>query len=83
MFSSVSARERFTVLCHGYYTERVRQEAAEQAGVPLPHSHRAEIHNQIMEIVQKLFLRSQDRMPKRKEVGNMIMDHFRGADGPE
>lgn len=77
LFGTERAKENFLRLCREYYGERVRQEAAEHAGQPVTGSRRAEIHNQIMEVVQKLYLRSNDPMPSRKDVGVMIMEYFR------
>ena len=77
LFGNEEARENFLGLCKEYYAERVRQEAAESAGIPVPDSRRAEIHTEIMKIVQKLYLQRKDPMPSRKEIGLMIMEHFR------
>ena len=77
LFGNVASRNNFLTLCKAYFHERVREEAAETAGEPLASSRRAEFHNETMEIVQKLFLRSSERMPSRKDVGIMIMEHFR------
>ena len=77
MFGTEEARDRFFGLCREYYGERVRQEAAEDAGLAVPDSKRAEVHTEIMKIIQKLFLKKKDPMPSRKEVGRMIMEHFR------
>lgn len=77
MFGTEEARQKFLHLCSEYYGERIRMEAAEQIGEPVLISKRAILHNQIMQIVQKLFLRSQNPMPSRREVGDMIMEHFR------
>ncbi|GEM_PF-3463694 len=76
-FGSETARSRFKALCREYYGERARMEAAEVAGESLTNSRRSVIHNEIMTIVQKLYLRSKEIMPSRKEVGILIMDHFR------
>ena len=76
MFGAEKARQNFLHLCNEYYGERIRMEAAEQIGEPVLNSKRAIFHNQIMQIVQKLFLRSQNNMPSRQEVGNMIMEYF-------
>ena len=83
MFGSEPARQEFHDLCSRYYGERVRQEAFETTGEPLWKSRRAEVHNQIKQTIQKLFLRSKDRTPSRKEVGDMIMDHFRSDQSGE
>ena len=77
LFGTQPARQTFLGLCKQYYAERVRQEAAKSAGIPVPDSRRAEIHTEIMEIVQKLYLQRKEPMPSRKEVGLMIMKHFR------
>lgn len=77
LFGNEEARQTFLGLCKEYYSERVRQEAAETAGIPVPDSRRAEIHTEIMKIVQKLYLQRKDTMPSRKEIGLMIMEHLR------
>lgn len=77
LFGTEVAKQNFLTLCKEYYGERVNQEAAESAGLPVPNSRRAEIHTEIMRIVQKLFLQKKDPMPSRKEVGLMIMEYFR------
>ena len=77
LFGTESARQNFLGLCKQYYAERVRQEAAESAGIPVPDSRRAEIHTEIMKIVQKLYLQRKEPMPSRREVGVTIMEHFR------
>ncbi len=77
LFGNETARLKFLELCKEYYAERVKQEAGESAGIPVRSSRRAEIHTQIMVIVQKLFLSRKDPMPSRKEVGVMIMEYFR------
>ena len=77
LFGTEPARQHFLQLCKQYYSERVRQEAAESAGIPVPDSRRAEIHTEIMKIVQKLYLQRKDTMPSRKQIGLMIMEHFR------
>ena len=77
LFGNEEARQTFLRLCKQYYAERVRQEAAESAGIPVPDSRRAEIHTEIMKIVQKLYLQRKDTMPSRKQIGLMIMEHFR------
>lgn len=76
LFSTEATKNNFLLLCKEYYGERLRQEAMNTAGGIAYNSKRAEIHNQIMEIVQKLFLRTQDIMPSRKEVGVMIMEYL-------
>lgn len=77
LFGNETARLRFHELCKEYFAERVKQETAESAGIAVPDSRRAEVHTEIMKIVQKLFLSMKDPMPSRKEVGLMIMDYFR------
>ena len=77
LFGNETSRQNFNRLCREYYGERARMEAAESAGEPLKNSRRAVIHDEIMSIVQKLYLRSKEIMPSRKEVGLLIMDHFR------
>lgn len=77
LFGNENAKLKFLELCKEYYAERVRQEAGESAGIAVTNSRRAEVHTEIMEIVQKLFLSRKDPMPSRKEVGIMIMNHFR------
>ena len=77
LFGTEPARQNFLGLCKQYYAERVRQEVAESAGIPVPDSRRAEIHTEIMEIVQKLYLQRKEPMPSRKEVGLMIMEYIR------
>lgn len=51
LFETEQAKEDFLQLCRDYYGERVKQESAEQAKLPVQNSRRAEIHNQIIEIV--------------------------------
>jgi hypothetical protein len=80
-FGSEKSRAQFLTLCRQYYVERSRHEALEQAGLPFEGSRRAEIHNAIMEIVQKLSVHSGKRMPSRTEVGKMIMEWFRTEEG--
>jgi len=82
LFVNENAKLAFLNLCKEYYAERVRQEAAESAGIPVTNSRRAEVHTQIMGIVQKLYLSRKDPMPSRKEVGMMIMDYFRTTVNP-
>ena len=77
MFGSETAKQNFIKLCSEYYGERVKQEAAESAGIAVPNSWRADVHTEIMKIVQKLFLSWKDTMPSRKEVGQMRMEYFR------
>ena len=77
MFGSEAARQDFINLCKEYYGERVRQESGKSAGVAITSSRRAEVHTEIMKIVQKLFLSRKEPMPSRKEVGLMIMEYFR------
>lgn len=80
LFGTEFARNSFIELCKSYYYERARQEALDEAGQAAFNSKRAEIHNQIMEIVQKLYIPTNMVMPSRKEVGKMIMEHFRNVD---
>lgn len=80
-FGTDKARDRFLDLCRQYYAERSHHEALEQAGLPFEGSRRAQIHNAIMEIVQKLSIHSGRHMPSRKEVGEMIMEGFRRQSG--
>ena len=80
LFGNETARCNFERLCREYYGERVRMEAAEAAGESIPNSRRGVIHDEIMAIVQKLFLRSIEVMPSRKEIGKMIMMHFRSEE---
>ena len=77
MFGTDEARNRFLNLCREYYGERVRQEAAEQSQIPVTNSRRAELHNEIMKIIQKLYTRTESIPPTRKEVGNIIVEYFR------
>jgi hypothetical protein len=77
MFGSDTAREQFMKLCRAYFGERSRQEAADAAGTAVPATRRSEIHSDIMTVVQKLYLREEQRMPSRQDVGRMIMDYFR------
>lgn len=77
MFGSEDAREIFLALCSDYYGERVRQTTAEQANLHVQNSRRAELHNRIMDIIQKLYTRGSSIPPTRKDVGDMIMDYFR------
>lgn len=79
LFGNKEAQDNFLVLCREYYGERVRQEVADAVGLPVANSHRAQVHTEIMKIVQKLFLQNKDPMPSRKEVGLMIMDYFRSS----
>lgn len=79
LFGTETAKNNFIELCKSYYYERVRQEALDEAGQTAFNSKRAEIHNQIMEIIHKLFIPTSMIMPSRKEVGNMIMEHFRNT----
>lgn len=80
LFGAESSRNSFIELCKSYYYERARQEALDEAGQAAFNSKSAEIHNQIMEIVQKLHIPISMIMPSRKEVGKMIMEHFRKVD---
>lgn len=80
LFGTEPAKNNFTELFKSYYYERARQEAMDEAGQASFNSKRAEIHNQIMEIVQKLYIPTNMVMPSRKEVGKMIMEHFRNVD---
>jgi len=77
LFGTDKTRNNFLQLCNQYYGERIRQEASEISGEPVLNSRRSDIHNQIMEIVQKLFLRVMENTPSRKEVGEMILEHLR------
>lgn len=77
LFGSEPAKQNFLNLCKEYYSERVRQEAGETVGIPVPDSRRAEVHTEIMKIVQKLYLQRKDSMPSRRDVGLMIMEYFR------
>ena len=77
LFGNENAKLKFLGLCKEYYAERVRQEASEDAGVAVTNSRRAEVHTEIMKIVQKLFLSMKEPMPSRKEVCLMIMEYFR------
>jgi len=79
MFGTETARENFLALCSEYYGERVRQETAEHVQIPITNSRRAELHNDIMVIIQKLYTRSSSAPPTRKEIGNMIMRYFRSG----
>ena len=76
-FGTDKARQNFLELCCAYFGERSSQEAAETAGTQVPATRRAEIHTEIMTVVQKLYLRENGRMPSRPEVGGLIMEHFR------
>lgn len=77
MFGTETAGQNFINLCKEYFGERVRQESGVSAGMPVPNSRRAEVHAEIMRIVQKLYLQRKEPMPARKEVGLMIMEYFR------
>jgi hypothetical protein len=81
-FGTEKARHSFLELCNSYYLERSKDEALEQAGLPAPNTRRAEIHNSIMEVVQKLAMSSSRPFPDRAEVGRSIMAHFRSAELP-
>lgn len=83
MFGTETARQKFIELCSQYYGERVRQETTKTINERSWNSRRAEAHNQIMQIVQKLFLRSKSPMPSRKELGEMIMEYFRSTHSDE
>lgn len=48
MFGNDVARNKFSELCAQYFSESVRQEAAEQMSEPPRNSVLADIHNQIM-----------------------------------
>lgn len=79
LFETEQAKEDFLQLCRDYYGERVKQESAEQAKLPVQNSRRAEIHNQIMEIVQKLSLYSEIPMPSPSQVESIIMNYFESS----
>jgi len=83
LFGTLEAKEKFLRLCREYYGERVRQEVANELGHPV-NSRRADIHAEIMQVIQKLYLRRQEPMPHRNAVGEMIMQYFRNeSDKPE
>lgn len=77
LFGTPEAKERFLQLCRLYYGERVRQEVGNETGHPAMNSRRAQLHTEIMRIIQKLYLRRQEPMPSRKDVGKMIMQYVR------
>jgi len=79
LFETEQAKEDFLQLCRDYYGERVKQESGEQAKLSVQNSRRAEIHNQIMEIVEKLSLYSEIPMPSPSQVESMIMNYFESS----
>jgi hypothetical protein len=78
-FWTSDARERFIRLWKQYYSERVRHEALEQAGMPFEVSRRAEIHDEIVQIIQKISLHKSIPMIARDEEGKMILAYSRSS----
>lgn len=82
-FGSETARQKFLTLCQEYYKERRRQELAAQVEITTRDSKRAYYHNQIMEVVRRLYIQNQHASeilspPSRERVGKIIMAYFRG-----
>ncbi len=81
-FGSETAHQKFLRLCEEYYKERRRQELAAQVEGIAIESKRAHYHNQIMEVVRRLYIQNQHASqilspPSRERVGKMIMTYFR------